>query len=724
MSGVASMALLLTAFTPSALAQMTHYTDVPSGAYYEQAASELLRSGALDTNEARLRPGELATRAEVMKLLVNVYGADMVTPSTPSFGDVPKSAWYYSYMETAAREGWVKGDSNCYGTTASRCMARPGDGVNRAEMAIILQRAFRLPHLELAPVFSDNTNRGNWYFVPVQTAADHCILQGDAGSTWVRPSASMNRAEMVVMFYRAQQQMRYGQDCAEPTGQITNVESLTAKRIRVMFNTDLDANTISQESRYSVHQTSGSEAGAVVDVHVVNARTVELELAGSLTEGRSYRLEVDNMRTENGTIFDDSQTFTAEEGDTASIESITARSSTMVRVVFSQDVEEDTAEDEGNYEIERVGTTSMINVQSAVLVDDDTVDLTLQSALASGTSYRVIVDDMETTLGVMFSGERTFSSLATAEHLQSAVPTASNRVRLTFNTDLDTSDASNESRYSIARLDGVGSTSIQNASVVSSRIVDLTINGSFVMDVDYEVELNNLEADDGSTLSEQMTFTYEGVVGRLTGVTTVSNTRLRLTFDTDLDVARAEQSVRYTVTDGSSSISVQTADLLSDQRTVELQLAGSLQNQTAYTVNVIDLRTSNGVNFSGNADVVYVSGNVQLSDMLLTGAKESPPVGTSATGTGTFTLTSSGLQYDITYSNLSSSFTGAHFHRGSTGSNGAVVHEISFSGNRATGTWTNISSELRNAILDEEIYVNIHSSNFPNGEIRGQLMVP
>jgi hypothetical protein len=91
-------------------------------------------------------------------------------------------------------------------------------------------------------------------------------------------------------------------------------------------------------------------------------------------------------------------------------------------------------------------------------------------------------------------------------------------------------------------------------------------------------------------------------------------------------------------------------------------------------------------------------------------------------GTGTFTLTESGLQYDITVRNLSSSLTAAHFHLGAAGVNGDILQSISFSGNRATGTWA-LTTDQRNAVLRGQIYVNVHTTNHPDGEIRGQVLV-
>lgn len=81
------------------------------------------------------------------------------------------------------------------------------------------------------------------------------------------------------------------------------------------------------------------------------------------------------------------------------------------------------------------------------------------------------------------------------------------------------------------------------------------------------------------------------------------------------------------------------------------------------------------------------------------------------------------LTYRVTYANLSSPFKAAHFHLGSEGNNGGVEEPISFVGNTAQGIWSGIPVSDIRAMLEEQIYVNIHSTNYPNGEIRGQLRI-
>ncbi len=105
----------------------------------------------------------------------------------------------------------------------------------------------------------------------------------------------------------------------------------------------------------------------------------------------------------------------------------------------------------------------------------------------------------------------------------------------------------------------------------------------------------------------------------------------------------------------------------------------------------------------------------------LTGIQEEPPVASNGLGTGFFTLTSTGLAYQITVDGLTSPITVAHFHLGPIGVSGGVLQAITFTGNTASGTWTIDPTDVINLLLGT-IYCNVHTNNNPGGEIRGQLM--
>lgn len=114
-----------------------------------------------------------------------------------------------------------------------------------------------------------------------------------------------------------------------------------------------------------------------------------------------------------------------------------------------------------------------------------------------------------------------------------------------------------------------------------------------------------------------------------------------------------------------------------------------------------------------------------------TGLAEVPPVTTTASATASLVATPTGLNYEITVNGLSGPITGAHFHQAGIGVNGPVVRDITstFAGNRAIGTWgvndvtQPFTEALRAALVAGQIYLNIHTSANPGGEVRGQCLI-
>jgi Cu/Zn superoxide dismutase len=108
----------------------------------------------------------------------------------------------------------------------------------------------------------------------------------------------------------------------------------------------------------------------------------------------------------------------------------------------------------------------------------------------------------------------------------------------------------------------------------------------------------------------------------------------------------------------------------------------------------------------------------------LLGSNEVPAVVTDAIGVATVTFndTYTEATLNVTVSKLSSAFTGLHIHNGIAGENGPVLFDFTsnFVAGRCTATFT-VSKEDVAAMIDGEYYLNVHTANHPNGELRGQL---
>jgi hypothetical protein len=111
----------------------------------------------------------------------------------------------------------------------------------------------------------------------------------------------------------------------------------------------------------------------------------------------------------------------------------------------------------------------------------------------------------------------------------------------------------------------------------------------------------------------------------------------------------------------------------------------------------------------------------------LTGNQENPPNASAARGSCKIVLNAAETQYTVscTYSGLSSPLTAAHTHTGAVGVNGPVIHNYapptgSTSGSFNAGPFAVTPAQVAD-MRAHRLYSNLHSTNLPGGEIRGQI---
>lgn len=125
----------------------------------------------------------------------------------------------------------------------------------------------------------------------------------------------------------------------------------------------------------------------------------------------------------------------------------------------------------------------------------------------------------------------------------------------------------------------------------------------------------------------------------------------------------------------------------------------------------------------------------------LTGFEEVPPVNnTSAIGVAEFKLGQDNIMYIVNVTDIEN-VTAAHIHSGQVGENGPIVVTLLEEDTPTTTMTTGVLSEgnitatnlegpmagkllsnLTSAMSNDQTYVNVHTQQNPNGEIRGQIL--
>ena len=114
----------------------------------------------------------------------------------------------------------------------------------------------------------------------------------------------------------------------------------------------------------------------------------------------------------------------------------------------------------------------------------------------------------------------------------------------------------------------------------------------------------------------------------------------------------------------------------------------------------------------------------QYYQTVIDGAQGVPPSGSPATGLGCFVLnTDNTLDYLVSYNGLTGVETAAHIHGPApAGLNAGVVFVFAV-GSPKIGTFGPLTAAQVTDLSNGLYYVNIHSTLFAGGEIRGQILL-
>jgi len=139
-----------------------------------------------------------------------------------------------------------------------------------------------------------------------------------------------------------------------------------------------------------------------------------------------------------------------------------------------------------------------------------------------------------------------------------------------------------------------------------------------------------------------------------------------------------------------------------------------------------DCHAQPGGIYQGDGTVCPV--NCENYSGVINGTQETPPNTSPATGSYCVKLGAGNqMQWVINFQNLTAGVNAAHFHQGPPGVPGGIVVNIPLVPSPAgstSGQFTGaqvIPAALVNELRAGNLYINIHTSTFPGGEIRGQV---
>ena len=172
----------------------TSFTDVPTGAYYEEAVGWAVEKGITKgTSDSTFTPDGVCTRAQAVTFLWRAAGSPAAKAGSLPFADVKAGSYYDDAVRWAVENGVTVGTS---ATTFS-----PNATCSRAQIVTFLWRAQKSPAAGRANPFDDVAGSA-YYADAVQWAVQKDITKG-TGATAFSPDANCIRAQIVTFLYRS-----------------------------------------------------------------------------------------------------------------------------------------------------------------------------------------------------------------------------------------------------------------------------------------------------------------------------------------------------------------------------------------------------------------------------------------------------------------------------------------------------------------------------------------
>ena len=125
---------------------------------------------------------------------------------------------------------------------------------------------------------------------------------------------------------------------------------------------------------------------------------------------------------------------------------------------------------------------------------------------------------------------------------------------------------------------------------------------------------------------------------------------------------------------------------------------------------------------AGCSGMPMMGGMGMGSSVTLTGAQEVPPVPTAAAGTMKYTV-GSDMSISGTVETTGITSVAAHIHDGAMGVNGPVIIPLTRTSSNgwAVPPGAKFTDAQYHKYMSGELYVNVHSAAYKDGEIRAQL---
>ncbi|MEH7458527.1 S-layer homology domain-containing protein [Bacillus sp. JJ1127] len=288
-AGTMTAAMVAGVVTPAAAAGKS-FPDVPADHWAADSINYLVDKGAINGKpDGTFGPTEEIDRASAAKIMAVTLGLEINKDAKPSFEDA-KNHWAAPYIAAVEKAGVIIGDG--------QGSFKPDDKINRASMASMLVKAYKLDAPNAETKFDDL--KGHWG----EKDANILVALGISNGTdngWA-PNKAVTRAETAQFI--AKTDAKYAKEQAKEA-KVESVSAINASEIKVTFNTAVDKDSAEKTANYQL-KVNNNEIKDIQNITVSEdgkSATLLLDQSAKVAfqNGDKYVIQTnDDIKTKDG----------------------------------------------------------------------------------------------------------------------------------------------------------------------------------------------------------------------------------------------------------------------------------------------------------------------------------------------------------------------------------------------------------------------------------------
>ncbi|WP_422361262.1 lamin tail domain-containing protein [Reichenbachiella sp.] len=328
--------------------------------------------------------------------------------------------------------------------------------------------------------------------------------------------------------------------------QIDTVQVIGINLLDIYFEQDLDVTSASTTSNYSVDDGVGEPSTAFVDNN--NDRLVHLAFANNFDDNQALTLSVSDVLNADTDLLTTPDITFVYDTSPPKLDTVEVLSSTSLMVVFTEKVNEQSAESKENYEYEDIFPSEV-----SLEADQQTVILDFAEEFEKEVVFELLIDEVKDLYGneIKTRLKQEFVYDIFSPTLDSIIVKSPRELILWFNENVDQTSAETTTHYTIGESVGQPTSATQNSEF--QHLVTLELSSDLPQTADIALDISSMTDQRDNAISKAITSSFDYNVFYVGQINTFSQNQIEIEFNKAPSVGTRAALSNYTMNGNSAS---------------------------------------------------------------------------------------------------------------------------------------------------------------------------